>query len=88
MLPCAGCCYRESIPGDAHIRCVFLWRPQEVFVAPTRRVAQWFLFPFNYDPLWGPDECPNRSDGPRDAAKVAPSNPMSDILSLLGGRRL
>ena len=88
MLPCEGCAYRESIPGDAHIRCVFLWQPKDVFVAPNRRVAQWFLFPFNYDPMWGPDTCPHRAEGERDPAKTAPPNPISDLLSILGGKHL
>lgn len=87
MLPCEGCAYRESIPGDVHIRCVFLWKPAEVLVAPNLRTARWFLFPFNYDPLWGPDECANRSET-RDPAKTMPRNPMADILSILGGKRL
>jgi len=89
MLPCRGCAYRETIPGDVHSRCVFLWTPKDMRDAipePPPRVRQWFLFPFNYDPLWGPDECPNRSDT-RDATKIMPPNPMAEILSILGGRR-
>ena len=52
----------------------------------TPKTARWFQFPFNFDPCWGPDDCPNRSDV-ADAAKIAPANPLADLLSLLGGRR-
>jgi hypothetical protein len=90
MLPCVGCAYRESIPGDAHSRCVFDWSQDEdalvtIFKTAhlTRKTQQWFRFPFNYDPVWGPDACPHRAEA-RDPAKVAPKNPWADMLSLLG----
>lgn len=89
-LPCIGCAYRQEIPGNSHSRCVFAWAPANLAnlllaAKITPRTARWFTFPFNYDPLWGPDDCPNRSET-RDPAKVAPPNPMADLLSLLGGR--
>lgn len=90
MLPCQGCAYRESIPGDAHIRCVYKWDPAELRAAiplPTPHVRRWFLFPFNYDPTWGPDACPARSET-RDASRTTPSNPLGDLISLLGEHRL
>ncbi len=94
MLPCDGCAYRESIPGDAHSRCVFDWTTHNVtglafLIASahlTPRTAQWFQFPYNFDPVWGPAACPARADM-KDAAKVVPANPLADLLSLLGGRR-
>jgi hypothetical protein len=90
MLPCKGCAYREGIPGGAHSRCVFDWvnKTPDKFVALiesaklTPRTAQWFRFPFNYDPTWGPDLCPNFAET-RDPAMVAPPSPLADILSLL-----
>ena len=89
MLPCKGCAYRESIPGDAHIRCVFDWFPPERLDAFVRlhadvpaRAAQWFRFPFNYDPVWGPNECASRAET-RDPANVAKPNLLADLLSLL-----
>jgi hypothetical protein len=55
----------------------------EGFPPPVKpRVAQWFRFPFNYDPMWGPDTCAARAET-RDPAKVAPPNPIADLLSLL-----
>jgi len=92
-LPCYGCAYRKEIPGSAHTRCVFDWgrlAPDE-FVAiveassPHGRRRGWFTFPFNYDPIWGPSECPQRADK-ADAAKIAPPNALADMLSILGGR--
>lgn len=89
MLPCYGCAYRQEIPGDAHSRCVFNWMqkdPEGLVVKfterVTRRTQQWFRFPFNYDPVWGPDECGQRAET-RDAEMVAPSNPVAELLRLL-----
>ena len=89
MLPCHGCAYRKSIPGDAHSRCVFDWA-QDVdglkallgAAHVNQRTAQWFRFPFNYDPTWGPDQCSQRAET-ADATKIAPANPFADLLSLL-----
>jgi hypothetical protein len=86
MLPCTGCAYRKSIPGNCHIGCAFDWskKPNDVPQNQgSERTSQWFRFPFNYDPTWGPDECAARSET-RDEANVAPSNPLIEILSMLG----
>lgn len=92
-LPCYGCAYRKDIPGDAHSRCAFDWMKHDN--AGARRIlAQasaygitrgWFTFPWNFDPLWGPSECPQRTDT-TDPAKIAASSPLADLLSILGGR--
>ena len=89
MLPCKGCAYRRDIPGDCHSRCVFAWTflPEQL---PTNvkggpRTNQWFRFPFNYDPVWGPDTCAARSEV-ADLERVAKTGPMDDLMSLLGGR--
>lgn len=86
MLPCNGCAYRKTIPGNAHIRCTFDWigasdEIKSQFPEPhSERVRHWFVFPLNYDPTWGPNECPAKSD---KAEHVAPPNPFADLLSLL-----
>jgi hypothetical protein len=88
MLPCEKCAYRRSIPGDSHLRCVFDWMAHDLFGLVgmfrdvTPKVARWFRFPFNYDPMWGPNECPQRAET-ADPAKVAPPSPWADLLSLL-----
>ena len=93
MLPCEKCAYRKDTPGDAHSRCVFNWMAHDlmglaVLIAKahlTPTTARWFQFPFNFDPIWGADECPNLAET-RDAAKVEPDHPLTTLLSLLGGR--
>ena len=87
MLPCNGCAYREGIAGSAHSRCVFAWPSGDAMPKgnPHGIRMGWYLFPFNYDPTWGPNECPNRAET-REASKVVPSNPVADLISLLGGR--
>lgn len=88
MLPCKGCAYVRVIPGTHHRRCVFDWTKHDLagfagmFLKVTARVQQWFRFPFNYDPVWGPDACPQRAEA-ADSAKIAPPNPWADVLSLL-----
>ena len=85
MLPCRDCAYRTSIPGNAHIRCRFDWArlPDAIPTTDARHAisAGWFMFPFNYDPVWGPDECSAKSEV---AEHVAKPNPLADLLSLLG----
>jgi len=90
MLPCHGCGYVRPIPGDAHRRCVFDWIKYDLtemagLIARARLTPQtvrWFRFPFNYDPVWGPNTCPQRTDR-ADPTKIAPQNPWADLLSLL-----
>lgn len=86
MLPCHGCAYRREIPGDCHSRCVFDWIGQAHFPVPANqgspRTDRWFRFPFNYDPVWGPDTCPARSET-LDKSKQAKEHPLLNLLSLL-----
>lgn len=85
MLPCKGCAYRREIPGDCHSRCMFDWKKSGL---PHPRnghgghTIQWFRFPFNYDPVWGPDICAAR-DEKEDKTKLAPTDPLADLLSYL-----
>lgn len=79
MLPCDGCAYKRTIPGNAHIRCAYQW---EAWPYKQRR---WFLFPINYDPLWGPDTCEARAEV-ADPNKTMPDSPLMDLVSILGGR--
>ena len=87
MLPCFGCAYRNTIPGDCHIKCEFNWNLEQAFLIRLvdncpERASQWFVFPFNYDPVWGLDECPARAEK-RDPTKVAVYSPLVQLLSLL-----
>ena len=95
-LPCYGCAYRREIPGDAHSRCAFDWMKHDD-VGARRILASanahgikrgWFTWPRNFDPIWGPNECPHVAKE-ADAMKVAAPDPLADIadiLSLFGGR--
>ena len=91
-LPCYGCAYRRAIPGDAHSRCAFDWLQDTETLATIITGANahgkrsgWFSFPFNYDPIWGPNACAQRADT-ADPEKVAKPNPMAELFSLLGKR--
>lgn len=85
MLPCnenGGCVYKGSIPGDCHIKCTFDFRsgqepnPPQFNAGPNQ--AQWFYFPFNFDPIWG-DGCSCKKE--YDESLVG--DPFFDLLSLL-----
>ncbi len=88
MLPCSDCAYRQSIPGSEHFRCTFDWinADKETRIQIPRtdnpKVLRWFLFPYNYDPLWGPDACPVKADK-KDPNKTARSDAFTDLLSLM-----
>ena len=90
MLPCYDCAYRASIPGDAHIKCTFDWAKasEQDFYSfkeshnVSAHASQWYHFPYNYDPVWGPDECPSYSEK-LDKAKVRKDSPLIDLLSML-----
>jgi hypothetical protein len=69
MLPCQACAYRKSIPGNCHISCNFNWsanveKLHQTFGEHTvsDRATQWFRFPYNFDPVWGPDVCAAQSE--------------------------
>ncbi len=88
MLPCNGCAYRKSIPDNCHIGCSFAWTKETIGpllagATINAHTAQWFRFPFNFDPTWGPDECAQRA-ATADPEKVAEPNPLAEILSMLG----
>jgi hypothetical protein len=83
MLPCyQNCAYRRSIPGDCHSQCARDWTGLEIPRNDNPRVQHWFLFPLNFDPVWGPDECQGYDrEGGHEATGLA-----SILLGLLGGR--
>ena len=86
MLPCYQCAYRDEVPGSAHSRCRFAWTTEARPQGNPYGIRQgWFIFPWNYDPTWGPDDCPSKSET-RDPGKVAVSSPLDDLISILGRR--
>jgi hypothetical protein len=86
MLPCHGCAYRREIPGDCHSRCVFDWIKHADLAMPSNahsaRTQRWFRFPYNFDPVWGQNECAGRADT-ADPDSIAQAHPLLDLLSLL-----
>ena len=86
MLPCKDCGYCESIPGDSHFQCVFNWDAMPDLKIPRRtgseRTAQWFIFPFNFDPTWGPEECEAFSETRLEELVKKPSS-LAALLAML-----
>lgn len=86
MLPCHTCAYRREIPGDCHSRCVFDWITHADLPMPTKShspgTMKWFRFPYNYDPIWGPDQCAGRADT-ADQNSIAQAHPLLDLISML-----
>ena len=89
MLPCNnGCGYRRDIPGDCHDKCVFDWDNSKYKIPQNQgsaRTAQWFIFPANFDPVWGPDKCPAFSKK-ANKKMIRESDPLFDLISLMGNR--
>lgn len=83
MLPCRKgkrCAYSDDIPGNCHLTCLFNWE-LDLENIPRCQVdhgRQWFNFPLNYDPGWGADECPHKSDK-KDQSKVVELSPLAKI---------
>lgn len=58
MLPCYDCKNRRNIPGDCHFACIANWKSMRMPPGDPHGIRNgWYLFPFNFDPTWGPDEC-------------------------------
>lgn len=91
MMPCRTCVYKRTIPGDCHIECVFAWQnadeetkaemPRKANDCPS--AIRWFRFPFNFDPVWGPNGCPAYSESVVPEM-VRKRESLFEILSLLG----
>jgi hypothetical protein len=51
IMECKKCKFKKSIPGDAHISCSRT-RTQVYNVNQHGVSNGWFMFPFNFDPIW------------------------------------
>ena len=92
MLPChKNCAYKSNISGDCHISCMFEWRNHPEKELPKNnhgsRTMKWFIFPYNFDPVWGPDKCEGYSTmlNLEDEKKM---DPIENLISLLGKKVL
>ena len=90
MLPChKKCAYKDLLPGNSHISCSFNWGKYSEKKVPknqgSSRTNKWFLFPFNFDPTWGPDKCEgyNTELKLKDKKEI---NSLDYLISLMGKR--
>lgn len=63
---CHQCIHRRSVPGDSHSMCSFSWEQSKHFPPegnPHGIKKGWWMFPFNYDPIWMMGECKEFNDG-------------------------
>ena len=80
MLKCYQCVYKGDIPGDVHFACRYQWSQEGAPPRPkfkgSPRQAQWFLFPWNFDPIWAADcEAFQEKDKGRPGANSYGSEP-------------
>ena len=85
---CRACGYKAGIPGDDHISCLFDWG-KSWWVMPNGEahgIAHgWYVFPFNYDPIWMREECMAFSKE-ADPEKKLQNDPFISLLAILGRR--
>lgn len=57
MGECFSCKHRRNIPGDAHSNCA---KPDPLMRGNSHGIKMgWFLYPFNFDPVWKIKLCNN-----------------------------
>ena len=75
QLKCSSCLFRLTIPGDSHISCA---KPDPAMTGDPHGMANgWFMYPWNFDPIWGTKECDNYADRRTDTP-VAKSEQKED----------
>lgn len=86
---CYSCAYCGTIPGSCHASCTYAWSNDEKMPAgDTHGIKNgWYMFPFNYDPVWMDEECTAHAKE-TDPSKVVKDNPIFTLASLLGKRLL
>jgi len=54
---CYKCKHRRTIPGDCHTRCA---KPDSYMIGNKHGISNgWFMYPYNFDPIWRESECAN-----------------------------
>lgn len=57
MNECYRCKYKESVPGNAHIKCN---KPDPNMTGYKHGISNgWFYYPFLFDPVWKTKDCDN-----------------------------
>ena len=62
---CYQCQHRRTIPGDCHTQCAFDWSKDKSNVpsGDTHAIRSgWWFFPWNFDPVWMKEQCPQFLD--------------------------
>jgi len=65
---CYDCRFRESVPGNAHIKCT---NPDPEMVGDLHGIKNgWFIYPDLFDPVWKRKQCSNfESNKEQEAAE-------------------
>ena len=80
---CYKCVHKRDIPGDCHIRCNNV---KANVIGDEHGIRNyWFLFPYNFDPIWL-FSCDGFSDDPKKNIKGGDNDPLVNLLSILAGR--
>jgi len=79
---CWTCGYKESLPGDAHIKCRRIFGDVQ---PPKAKKTGYYLFPLNFDPIWQAEECKGWAKE-ADPKKIREESAMEDVLGILGRR--
>ena len=54
---CYKCIHRRTIPGDCHTQCA---KPDPDMTGDPHGIRNgWFMYPYNFDPIWKTKECVN-----------------------------
>ena len=83
---CWKCAYRQNVPGNAHISCVFDWEKAKDTPPPGDPYgikSGWYYFPALYDPTWMRGDCAHWAKE-RDAAFAKNIDPMDMMASIFG----
>lgn len=77
---CCQCVHVRNLPGNAHKRCNNVTAK---VVGDKHGINNgWFLFPFNYDPIWLVS-CDGFSDDPKDDKPTVEYDAITEIMSIL-----
>jgi len=54
---CYSCIHRRTIPGDEHTQCA---KPDPNMTGNPHGIKNgWFMYPYNFDPMWKTKLCDN-----------------------------
>ena len=80
---CWNCAYKEDVPGSAHVKCMRAWSDVK---PPKAKKTHWYVFPFNFDPIWQEEEC-NGWAKERDPKRTITLTPLGELLSIMISNR-